>query len=197
MKSKSIVFLHLLLINTLVYLYSGQSKATHNFGFINEFNKHKVSIIDLNTYEQFNDLVERIEQLSCQDSIPTLKIQGKQVSKLIAFHNICWEEIGCILVKRRNKLKIINDSIQIDRKISLDSIDTYLKEHYLNVNDSYLFSEDPRKAMVSIEYENHSIGNLENVIDRITDSYSKLSIEIPLVLVLERPRPPAPPNFEK
>ena len=175
MKSKSIVFLHLLLISTLVYLYSCQSKATHNFGFINEFNKHKVSIIDLNTYEQFNDLVERIEQLSCQDSIPTLKIQGKQVSKLIAFHNICWEEVGCILVKRRNKLKIINDSIQIDRKISLDSIDTYLKEHYLNVNDSYLFSEDPRKAMVSIEYENHSMGNLENVIDRICLLYTSPS----------------------
>ena len=168
---KQIHLIILFSVLTAAYLSSCQKGKSEKFGFIDDFSEQRVSIIDLNTYERFSDLVVRIEQLSCQDSIPAIEIQTKQTRKLVAFHSQCWEEVGCTLIKRRNKLKIINDSIQIDRRITLDSIDTYLKSHYLNDNDSYLFSENPRKAMVSVQYKNDSIGKLENLIDRITDSY--------------------------
>ena len=79
--------------------------------------------------------------------------------------------------------------------IVLDSINEFMKMHYLNEDKSYLFSENPKEAMVSIEYRNYELNNLENTIDKITSAYSKLELEIPLVLMLESPKPPAPPNY--
>ncbi len=167
---------------------SCSNKKELKFGFINEFNEHRISVVPSNNYQKFDDLVAQIEKLSCQDSIPTFKIETNNAIKLVAFHNPCWEEFGCILLKRRNILKIINDSIRINRNVALDSIDEFMKMHYINEENSYLFSKNPKKAMVSVEYRNHGLKNLENTIDKITDAYSKLELEIPLVLMLERPK---------
>lgn len=196
MKTKSNTLVGTLsVLFTVIILISCSDKKNLEYGFINEFNQHRISIVEVDEYRNFNDLVNRIEELSCQDSIPAFKIKTKYVEKLVALHNPCWEEFGCILIKRRNKLKIKNDSIKINRTITLDSIETYIKKHYINEFNSYSFSENPRKAMISIEYENHEMKNLEITIDKITDAYSKLKLKIPLVIMLERPIPPAPPNF--
>ena len=168
-----------------MFCNSCSEKKEVRYGFIDKHNEHRISIVKLDLYEEYSDLVDRIQVLSCLDSIPTIKIETKEVDKLVALYNPCLKEDGCILIKQRNKLRILNDSIQVNRSIAFDSIDAYMHKHFINEYNSEFFSENPRKALVTVEYKKHDFKNLVTIIDGVTEGYSNLSLELPLVLILE------------
>ena len=75
------------------------------FGIITENNTDEIVLINPDRYDSFSQLVNRIEQIACNDSIPTISVKNKYTEKRIGLANPCWEGVRCILIARRNVLK--------------------------------------------------------------------------------------------
>ncbi len=164
---------------------SCSNKRELRFGDIDDFNAHRVSIIQPDSFAVFGDLIRHVDELSCLDSIPSIYLETKKVNKTIALSSICWFEHGCILIKPRNRLLIRDGQVQLGRSIGLDSLDEVMRAHYLNYGELEQFSEDPRKALVSIQFSGHDFGSLQEIVDKITDSFLKLKLDVDLILTLE------------
>lgn len=172
------------------------NKTVTYHGIINENNASKIVIIEPTDFKEFYDLLERIEAVTCNDSIPTISIKENDEEKLLGLANPCRQGVACILIKRQNVLKIKDEKIKMLDLISLDSLESYVTKHYTNNGASYSFSRSPHDALVSIIYESKDMSNLKSILNKITNSYSALNLEAPLKIWFDQEIPPPPPPLE-
>lgn len=167
------------------------------YGVISEENKNRIVKIDPVMYSTFDDLVNKIEEVVCDDSIPTISFYDKNVEYLIGLANPCWEGIRCIFIAFNDILKIQDERIELDETVSSDSLEEYISIHYNNHGKHYFFSDSPQKARISITYKNLPILAIKPVLLRIIKTFENLNIESPLRLTMDRqiPPPPPPPPF--
>jgi len=192
---KSAVELITIIIAT-IFMLSCSTKPeiqVQTYGVITEKNKDIIVTIDPNNYVSFDQLINRVEQIVCNDSIPTISVYNKNVEKQIGLANPCWEGVGCILIRRRNVLKIQDEKIKINETVELDSLGEYISKHYNNYGKSHFLSENPRKARISITYKDLPISGLKTLTKKIIEFYEIQKIETPLILTLDRLIPPPPP----
>ena len=173
---------------------SVNNKTTTYHGIIDKNNLSKIVKIESTHFKTFDELVDRIEQISCYDSIPTLSIKDGKEERLLGLANPCWEGVACILIKRRNILKIRDEKIQITNEISLDSLKPIMTTHYNNYGESFQFSESPNKAIISITYEQNKMNSLISILRNVIRIYSSLNLELPLIVSLDKEIPPPPPK---
>lgn len=183
------------LIITVVLLLNCtvDTKSITYHGLVNAGNLTEIVKIELSKFNTFDQLVDEIEQIVCNDRIPTLSITKGQEEKLLGLANPCWEETVCIHIKRRNVLKIKNGKIQLTTSTVVDSLKEYITKHYNNNGKSYMFSESPRRALISITYDKEDLSSLESVLNNTINYYSTLNLELPLIVSLDRKIPPPPP----
>ena len=168
------------------------------YGIITEYNNNEIVLINLDNYNSFNQLVDRIERVVCDDSIPTISVYDKYSEKWIGLANSCSEDFACILIKRRNVLKIQDEKIEMNKTVALDSLEKYISKHYTNNGKSNLFSENPEKAKISVSYEDLPLSGLKMLLNEIIASYENQNLETTLILTLDKltPLPPPPQNIE-
>ena len=92
--------------------------------------------VELN-YKKFNnwiELIERVETISCNDSVPKITLKSENILRTIYFQNPCWKNFGCILLKEKNVIEIHNDKISKNsgELYSLDSLKNILKRDFEN-----------------------------------------------------------------
>lgn len=156
--------------------------------------------LKLNQFKNFKQLLEKTEKAVCNDSFPKLVINKKDKTKIIYFQNPCWDHYACILIFQRNTIEIHNDTIIKQNQIfyPLDSLDNILKKDINNYGKDPFFSDKPEKLIIYISYDENGLERLPNTIDKLTDSYekitSKLDIRIWLNERIEFIPPPPPPQ---
>ena len=188
------VFTILILTILLIGCSTKTETKIQTYGIITELNKNEIAVIDLDKYDSFINLVNRIEKIVCNDSIPTISVNDENTEKWIGLANSCWEGVACILIKRRNVLKIQDERIEMNKTVNLDSLGVFISKHFTNEGESYLFSENPKKAKIAITYKDLPISGLKMLLWKIIESYEIQNLETPLILTLDRLIPLPPPS---
>ena len=117
MKTRIKISFLITLILTLVSCQNSERKETKkslvlvDYGKWNSQNDSLGVELKLSRFKDFRELLIRTEDIVCNDSIPKLTIINKRKIKTIYFHNPCWDDYGCILIKQKNVIEIHNDTI--------------------------------------------------------------------------------------
>ena len=190
--------IHLLFLFALLFSCSSEKSSVKYYGLVDLRNTSRIVKIDPIEFNTFDEFVDRVDQVRCNDSIPVVGILDDTKEILIGLANPCWGNSGCIHIKRRNVLKIKDEKIKLNNDVSIDSLEYYISRHYNNRGDSFVFSQSPQKAIISISYEQKDISGLRTIIQDIYKYHSALNLEWPLYLSLDKQIPsPAPiVNFE-
>jgi len=163
------------------------------YGIINDQNIHKITRINLGEYDSFSEVLMRIQEVACADSIPTISILNKMEERLIGLANPCMEGVACILIKTRNILSIRDEILWHPDPIDLDSLNLHIYMHYENNGESFAYSESPEDAIISISYKEKSITGITKLLNNIIESHSSLSSKAPLKIKFDSYIPPPPP----
>ena len=151
-------------------------------------------------FENWTDLLNRAGSIACNDSIPKITLKTDNQIKTVYFHNPCWENFACILIKEKNKIKIHNDSIgkYHEDLYPLDSLTSILRRDIKNNGKNPMLSDSPEKLLIYISYDKNGFKNLPNTLNKLTQSYelitNKTDINIWLDEKLDTPPPPPPPK---
>ena len=149
-----------------------------------EFGKWKTKndslVVELNTkkFNNWNDLVERVGKIVCNDSIPKITLRTNNEIRTIYFHNPCWEDDSYKIIKSKNVFEIHNDTIFKHEKgtFPLDSLKSVLKMDINNNGINPMLSENSKKLVISISYDKKNEFNklLENL-DKLTEQYYEIT----------------------
>ncbi|MEZ5056332.1 MAG: hypothetical protein R2879_04770 [Saprospiraceae bacterium] len=69
-------------ISALLVVGCSPQEVIEMHGIITENNKAEIVIINPEKFDSYNKFVDRIEQVVCNDSIPTLSVKVDNVNKL-------------------------------------------------------------------------------------------------------------------
>ena len=153
--------------------------------------------------KEFNDwqkLLERTEQIACNDSLPKITFDNDSIIKRVYLRNPCWEGIGCILIKQKNIIQIHNDTISKSDRFfyPLDSLASVLKKDFENNGQIPSWSVSPEKLIIFISYDNSKTERFPKTLERVINEYEKLTDSIVLKIWLNEkfdiPTQPPPPK---
>jgi hypothetical protein len=153
-----------------------------------------------NRFENWKDLLKRTERIACNDSIPKITLKSDDEIKTIYFHNPCWENFACILIKQKNTIEIHNDTINknYENFYPLDSLESVLKRDIENNGKNPQLSDNPKKLLIYVSYDKNGFENLTKTLDKLTQAYKRITnktdINIWLNEKFDIPPPPPPPK---
>jgi hypothetical protein len=157
--------------------------------------------LKLNEFKDWRELLERTEQIVCNDSLPKITIENDSLIKRIYLRNPCWTGLACILIKEKNVIKIHNDTInKADENFyPLDSLPNILRRDIENNGKNPRLSDSPEKLLIYISYDNNAIEKLPNTIDKLTKGFEMVTERTDLKIWLNKriniqPPPPPPAN---
>jgi hypothetical protein len=159
--------------------------------------------LNLEKFNNWNELIERTERISCNDSVPKITLKTDKESKIIYFQNPCWEKFACILIKEKNVIIINNNKVikNSGKPYPLDSLKTILKKDYYNFGKNPSLSDNPEKLLIQISYEKNEFKNFKKTLKKLTETYEEIAknknIYIWLnerieTISLNKPPPPIP-----
>jgi hypothetical protein len=100
--------------------------------------------LELNQFENWHQLIERTDQIVCNDSVPKITFENEQEIKIVYFQNHCWERYFGMEVKRRNIIEICNDTIvKASYYYSLDSLESMIRKDMQNFGKIPIHCERP------------------------------------------------------
>lgn len=175
-------------------------KIELDFGLLGNENDSIAVELKLNEFNNWKKLIERTEQISCNDSLPKITIENDSLIKRIYLRNFCWEGVGCILIRQRNTIEIHNDTINksYDNFYPMDSLPKVLKRDLENNGKNPKLCDNPDKLLVYISYDKNGIEKLPNTLNRVTHAFEQVTDRKDLkILLYEKifvPAPPPPPN---
>jgi hypothetical protein len=154
--------------------------------------------LKLTEFQNWKELLERTEQIVCNDSLPKITIENDSLIKRIYLRNPCWEGLACILIKQKNTIEIHNDTINKADEIfyPLDSLPNIVRRDIENNGKNTRLSDSPEKLLIYISYGNGGIENLPKTLDKLTQAYERITnktdINIWLNEKFDIPPPPPP-----
>jgi hypothetical protein len=194
----------ILLILTIIGCQNSEKKEKQlvqiDFG---KWDKESVNLgVELvyNRFENWKDLLKRTEKIACNDSIPKITLKSDKKIKTIYFHNPCWENFACILLKQKNTIEIHNDTINknYENFYPLDSLESVLKRDIENNGENPKLSDNPEKLLIYVSYDKNGFENLPKTLDKLTQAYERITnktdINIWLNEKFDIPPPPPPPK---
>lgn len=181
------------------FIFSCQ-KENHikDFGKWTSLNDSLRVDLNLKSFDSLPQLLEKIEDISCNDSFPSIKIANRKRIYLI---NSCMRGISCRLIKRKNILELQNDTIKKRwLKFPLDSLENVLNRDYHNNGKDFMYSDRPDKLIIRISTDSNGFDEINNKLELITDIYERITdttdVKIEISRIKRRP-PPPPIDFEK
>ncbi len=165
-----------------------------------EFSKddfHPVQLVKYQGPDGYSHLLKDLDSLYNNAERPIFEIQKEGEIRWVELQNIFRD--GCYMINPRNMLLIRNDTIFKGNPKPIKYLYHGLRNHYFNPYDNPLYSEDPRKAVISLYYNEKPLTNLNNVLWDITSYYEILPVPVPLFIIFESlippPPPPPPPSY--
>jgi len=159
--------------------------------------------LKLRELNDFRELLNRTEDIVCNDSLPKITIKTDQKIKTIYFHNPCSENYGCILIKQKNVIEIHNDTIFKSWELSypLDSLENVLLRDIENYGKNPELADNPRKLLIYLSYDSLQPDKLYRTLDVLTDVYSEITDSTNINIWLNErnnfiPPPPPPKGYE-
>jgi len=131
--------------------------------------------LNLSEFNDWKKILERTEQIVCNDSLPKVTLKNDSVIKRVYLRNPCWEGLACILVKQKNVIEIHNDTInKADENFyPLDSLPHILKRDLENNGKKPRLSDNPEKLLICISYYKNGIEKLPNTLSKLTTSFEQ------------------------
>jgi len=194
--------LYLLIITTLTMISCQKKAIIKDFGKWNSNDSLYVDL-EIKKFKSFTKLLERTEEIVCNDSIPKITITKNDTTKFIYLRNPCWRKFACILVRQRNIIEINNDSIIKQGKgFNIKSLKSVLKRDYYNNGINRELSDNPDKLLIKVSIDSVNIDKLSKTLDLLTDAYESISNKKDIKIWLEQfytliPPPPPPNNIDE
>lgn len=171
-----------------------------DFGLHSTDNDSMSVELQLDTFENFDALIQRTEVIVCHDSLPRLTFQDSTHIKRIYFRNPCLTNVGCILIKQKNIIIIHNDTInkQDENFYPLDSLQTVLQRDLENNGKNPDLCDSPEKLLIYISYDENGLKKLPNTLKKLIQAYEAITDDTDLkVWLYERIEIPPPPPIPK
>ncbi|MFD2543759.1 hypothetical protein ACFSSB_15640 [Lacinutrix gracilariae] len=153
-----------------------------------------------NRFKNWKDLLKRTERIACNDSIPKITLKSENRIKTIYFHNPCWENFACILIKQKNTIEIHNDTINknYENFYPLDSLEIVLKRDIENNGENPKLSDNLEKLLIYVSYDKNGFENLPKTLDKLTQAYERITNKTDINIWLNEKFdiPPPPPLKE-
>ena len=186
---KGFYLIMILLFGFLLFSCSSDQGRISYHGKLNQSNQNLAVILKPELFDSFIEMLRRVEEIACHDSIPAIRIKGNRDDKIIGLHNRCMDGVLCIL---RDVLRIQDDLIMASQPEPLDSLSSYIYQHYYNPNKTAYFSDSPFYASISISYDQHDLSNLPLLLDLLIDHHDALELDVPIKVYLDAVTPPPP-----
>tara|TARA_B100000949_G_scaffold3886_1_gene3397 strand:- start:4367 stop:4954 length:588 start_codon:yes stop_codon:yes gene_type:complete len=176
--------------NDLVYIQYGKWSGQ---------NESLAVTLDLDNFKDYPELLNRTEEIACQDSLPKIVFRTGDSVKDIYFHNPCWKDYACILLKQRNQIEIHNDTIFKggDLIYPLDSLKQVLRKNLENFGKNPTLAESPEKLLIHISYDSLKPEKLRKTLDELTTTYTQITDSTNINIWLKQRiklLPPPPPE---
>ncbi len=141
--------------------------------------------LELSQFKSFKDLLDRVELIVCNDSVPKIILKTDQELKTIYFGFLCPTTISCF--DKKNTIKIHNDTISMPNKFyyPMDSLEDLLKRDIENNGYDPYLSISPVKLVIFISYNNDGLEKLPKILDKITQAYEKITNKTDVNIILE------------
>ncbi len=143
--------------------------------------------LDVNNFENWFDLINRIEKIVCNDSLPKMTLTTDSEIKTIYFRNTCSKEHSFRIIKTKNVIAIYNDKISKNNEsgIPLDSLENVLKKDIDNNGKNLDLSESSEKLTICVQYDDKSeFNNLPNILNQLTETYYRITNKTDLKIFL-------------
>lgn len=203
MNSPSKISFLILMFLTLLNCQNAEKKSIQiiekDFGLLGNENDSIAVELNLSEFNNWKKILERTEQIVCNDSIPKVTLKNDNVIKRVYLRNPCWEGLACILIKQKNVIEIHNDTINKANEnfYPLDSLPQILKRDLENNGKNPKLSDNPEKLLIYISYDKNGIEKLPNTLNKLTASFEQVTnrkdLKIWLNEKIDIPPPPPPP----
>ncbi|WP_204346669.1 hypothetical protein [Psychroserpens algicola] len=143
--------------------------------------------LEVNNFENWFDLINRIEKIVCNDSLPKMTLTTDSEIKTIYFRNTCSKEDSFRIIKTKNVITIYNDKISKNNKsgIPLDSLENVLRKDIDNNGKNLDLSESSEKLTICVQYDDKSeFNNLPNILNQLTETYYRITNKTDLKILL-------------
>lgn len=165
------------LLSMLILLFMGScypsDVSNKYYGCYKE--KEGFALINILDYGSFEELCQRAEEIVCHDSIPVIEVKHNNKSSILSLGNSCWKKYICILRKRRNVLKIVDNTVHLGKP--LDSLQNLMHRHYHNYGKLEFHSDKPQKATISITYKSNELKELNPLLVDIINVFDSIGID--------------------
>ncbi|TDQ25461.1 hypothetical protein DFQ07_1883 [Tenacibaculum caenipelagi] len=132
--------------------------------------KDKYKLVDIKTFENYNALIDSVENLKYSSKQTFLKLEDEKATYNILASTFFGQDYPPI-IKFKNILSISSDSILKNSKYPIDSLKIVLKRDLENFGRNDSLSDSPKKLIVSITTDLH---NLENLIIKICSTFNEI-----------------------
>ena len=170
------------------------------FGKWNSQNDSLGVELNVSSFENWIDLINRIEKIVCNDSIPKITATTNNEIKTIYFRNTCLEEDVIRFIKLKNVIGIHNNKIRKNNesRIPLDNLENVLRKDIENNGKELSLSESSEKLTICIQYDDkNEFNNLPNILNQLTDTYYRITNKTDLKILLVDERYFSPPPRPK
>ncbi|WP_298554823.1 hypothetical protein [uncultured Algibacter sp.] len=170
------------------------------FGKWNRQNDSLGVELNVNNFENWIDLINRIEKIICNDSIPKITSTTDGKIKTIYFRNTCLKEDSIRFIKLKNAIGIYNNKISKNNEsgISLDNLENVLKKDIENNGKNLDLSESSEKLTICIQYDDkNEFNNLPNILNQLTETYYRITNKRDLKILLIDENYFSPPSRPK
>ncbi|QLG46996.1 hypothetical protein [Costertonia aggregata] len=175
--------------------------ASIEFGKYNNQNDNLGVELELSKFKNFRELLNRTEEVACNDSLPKVNFRTERKLKTVYFYNPCWDRYLCIFIKQKNTIRIHNDTItkSWDLHYPLDSLENVLRRDIENYGENPMLADNPKKLLIYISYDSNGLKKLPETLDKLTEAYYKITdtTNINIWLDVKFDVPPPPPPFNE
>jgi hypothetical protein len=109
MKSPIKISFLILMFLTLLNCQNAEKKSIQivekDFCLLGKENDSIAVELNLSEFNDWKKILERTEQIVCNDSLPKVTLKNDSVIKRVYLRNPCWEGLACILVKQKNVIE--------------------------------------------------------------------------------------------
>ncbi len=159
-----------------------------------------------NQFIDFRSLLNRVDQITCNDSIPIIKVERDKVRHIFYINLPCWDDHDIYDYSQSNVLIIHNDSIEkrlinpwVNSKYPLNDLGIVLEKDLTNKGRDANWSISPTKHILQISVSEKKLELLPVIFSELVEALEQISLEVEiriwLIDYLPHYIPPDPPSL--